>query len=92
MYSDASKELKWQKSLPSPSLNQYMHTVIFRDLGLTDYKDAWELQEKLFDEVVARKLFNRTATEEEQLPLQHFLLFCEHPHVFTLGKIGRAHV
>ncbi len=65
-----------------------MHNVIFRDLGLTEYKDAWELQEKLFDEVVARKLFNRTAGEEKQLPLQHFLLFCEHPHVFTLGRSG----
>lgn len=62
--------------------------VVFRDLGLIDYKSAWELQEKLFNEVVERKLFNRTAAEADKLPQQHFLLFCEHPHVFTLGRSG----
>jgi lipoyl(octanoyl) transferase len=62
--------------------------VLFRDLGLIDYAEAWELQEKLFNEVVDRKLFNRTASENDKVPQQHFLLFCEHPHVYTLGRSG----
>ncbi len=62
--------------------------VIFRDLGLIDYKDAWDVQEKLFNEVVDRKLRNRTHSEEDREPQQHFLLFCEHPHVYTLGRSG----
>jgi lipoyl(octanoyl) transferase len=62
--------------------------VIFRDLGLIDYAEAWDLQEKLFNEVVERKIANRTLPEQEQLPQQHFLLFCEHPHVYTLGRSG----
>lgn len=62
--------------------------VLFRDLGLIDYAEAWELQEKLFNEVVDRKLFNRTASKNDKVPQQHFLLFCEHPHVYTLGRSG----
>lgn len=65
-----------------------MKAVLFRNLGLIDYKEAWELQEKLFNEVIDRKLINRNAAEEDKLPQQHFLLFCEHPHVFTLGRSG----
>jgi lipoyl(octanoyl) transferase len=65
-----------------------MPLVLYHNLGLIDYKDAWELQERLFKEVVDRKVFNRTAAEEDKLPQQHFLLFCEHPHVFTLGRSG----
>jgi lipoyl(octanoyl) transferase len=62
--------------------------VIFRDLGLIDYGEAWALQEKLFNELVERKLVNRTAAPEDYVPQQHFLLFCEHPHVYTLGRSG----
>jgi lipoyl(octanoyl) transferase len=65
-----------------------IQNVIFRDLGLIDYKDAWDMQEKLFNEVVDRKLRNRTLSEEDLEPQQHFLLFCEHPHVYTLGRSG----
>ena len=63
--------------------------VIFQDLGLISYKDAWEYQEKLLDEVVAVKMHNRKITEEDkQLPQKHYLLFCAHPPVYTLGKSG----
>jgi lipoyl(octanoyl) transferase len=62
--------------------------VIFRDLGLIDYEEAWKLQEKLFNEVVDRKLFNRTALDSEKKTQQHYMLFCEHPHVYTLGRSG----
>ncbi len=59
----------------------------FRDLGIIDYKEAWDLQEQLFEEVVAAKLYNR-AHPDAKKPVVNHLLFCEHPHVFTLGKSG----
>ena len=68
--------------------DQQNRAVIFRDLGLIDYKEAWDYQEKLFQEVIDRKVNNRKLPfEEQQLP-KHYLLFCEHPHVFTLGRSG----
>lgn len=65
-----------------------MKRVFFRDLGLVDYATAWETQEKLFAEVIARKLQNRSAYPGEQQEQYHHLLFCEHPHVYTLGRTG----
>jgi lipoyl(octanoyl) transferase len=62
--------------------------VTFRDIGQVDYKDAWDYQEKLFREVVNKKLANRSLTEEEKEFTGNYLLFCEHPHVFTIGKSG----
>lgn len=59
----------------------------FRDLGVIDYKEAWDLQEQLFEKVVAAKLYNREHPEAKR-PVVNHLLFCEHPHVFTLGKSG----
>ena len=63
-------------------------SVTFRDLGMIDYKEAWDYQENLFQEVIARKVANRTLAEEEKELPKHYLLFCEHPHVFTLGRSG----
>jgi lipoyl(octanoyl) transferase len=63
-----------------------INDVIFRDLGLIDYQKAWDLQEKFFNELVDTKLYNRTAGIQRQQ--NHYLLFCEHPHVFTLGRSG----
>ena len=65
-----------------------MQPVIFQDIGLIDYKEAWDYQEKLFNEVVERKLANRTLASDSQIPAKHYLLFCEHPHVYTLGRSG----
>ena len=65
-----------------------LENVNFRDLGLIDYVEAWNLQEKLFNEVVARKLANRSIEKKYQQTQEHFLLFCEHPHVYTLGRTG----
>ncbi len=67
-----------------------MHTVIFRDLGKIDYKKCWDYQEELFGATIAQKIANRNLGLEEQLPTQSYLLFCEHPHVYTLGKSGAA--
>jgi lipoyl(octanoyl) transferase len=60
--------------------------VHFQDLGLMDYQEAWDYQEKLFGESIALKIERRNGTSEEKT--QNHLLFCEHPHVFTLGKSG----
>lgn len=55
-------------------------------LGKVDYKEAWDFQEKLFQEGVQRKINIRNGTEE--LNPENYLIFCEHPHVYTLGKSG----
>lgn len=65
-----------------------LQTVKYIDLGLVDYKQAWEYQEKLFNEIVNLKISNRTATPDEQRPTSNYLLFCQHPHVYTLGNSG----
>ena len=65
-----------------------MQQVKFIDLGLTDYKQAWDYQEKLFDSVVQTKISNRNLSESQQKITNNYMLFCEHPHVYTLGKSG----
>jgi len=62
--------------------------VIFQDLGKIDYKKAWNHQEKLFKETIDIKLANRDLPEDQQRETPNYLLFCEHPHVYTLGKSG----
>ena len=63
-----------------------MPKVVFQDLGLIDYKEAWDYQEKRFNEILDVKKNNRK--ENRQDPTLSYLLFCEHPHVYTLGKSG----
>jgi lipoyl(octanoyl) transferase len=62
--------------------------VIFKDLGILDYKACWDYQETLFNETVALKIANRSAEPESQILTKNYLLFVEHPHVYTLGKSG----
>ena len=63
-----------------------MPKVIFRDLGLIDYKKAWDYQERIFSKIVETKSANRKNNTNN--PTDNYLLFCEHPHVYTLGKSG----
>lgn len=56
------------------------------DLGITDYKETWEYQEKLFKETLDIKIKNRR--EGLDIPTLNYLLFTQHPHVYTLGKSG----
>lgn len=68
-------------------------TVHFSRLGLIGYEEALAVQNLHFNTVLAQKLANRTLGEEEQLPTSNLLLFCEHPHVYTLGRSGtKAHL
>lgn len=66
-----------------------MRQVHFRDLGPIDYAAAWDLQTRLFKETIERKVTNRNLPNDAQVPTEDHLLFCEHPHVYTLGKSGQ---
>jgi lipoyl(octanoyl) transferase len=63
--------------------------IRYLDLGLMEYKEAWDYQVKVFNQRIARKLENRELPEEKRRYLENLLLFTEHPHVYTLGKSGR---
>jgi lipoyl(octanoyl) transferase len=60
--------------------------VAITDLGNMPYKEAWEYQEELFQQIIALKMANRK--EEKTTETPNYLLFVEHPHVYTLGKSG----
>ncbi len=62
--------------------------VKFQDLGLLDYEPAFEYQQKLMDSIIAQKLENRDSESEIEKPTSNYLLFVEHPHVYTMGKSG----
>lgn len=59
------------------------HTIQYIDWGLVEYNDAWKKQEELFNGSIDRKL--------QGLSTENYLVFCEHPHVYTLGKSGDEH-
>lgn len=63
--------------------------VEFRDLGLLDYQQAWDYQEELFAKTVSLKIKNRPLAASDQSPSENYVLFVEHPHVYTLGKSGK---
>jgi lipoyl(octanoyl) transferase len=73
-----------------------MQQVIFEDLGVKPYKDTWDYQELLLKKNVDVKSALRemqTAGEIEEtiqpeLSTTNYLLFVEHPPVYTLGKSG----
>lgn len=57
--------------------------LIYQDWGLKEYNEAWQDQEKLFTATLALK--------QKGEPTSNYLVFCEHPHVYTLGKSGDEH-
>ncbi|WP_010178637.1 lipoyl(octanoyl) transferase LipB [Aquimarina agarilytica] len=60
--------------------------VNYINLGTKDYKESWDQQETIFNEIVALKL--KKSRENLAIDTPNYLLFVEHPHVFTLGKSG----
>lgn len=60
----------------------------FIQLGIVDYKEAWDYQVEIFNKILSVKAENRTLPETAQRSTDNFVIFCEHPHVFTLGKSG----
>ena len=77
-------------------------TVLHKTPGLIDYAECWDLQRTLFDGLVARKTKSRVGVAEshaigcvvETDSLEGidagYLITCQHPHVYTLGKSGNA--
>ena len=57
--------------------------ILFEDLGLMDYQEAWDYQEERFN-----KLLDYKRDPEGKEKPEQYLIFCEHPHVYTLGKSG----
>ena len=62
--------------------------VEVQNLGIRDYKETWDYQEELFKQTLDLKIKNRR--QEQDVPTKNYLLFVEHPHVYTLGKSGDA--
>ncbi len=62
--------------------------IEYKDLGSMDYAKAWDYQEKLFNTILDIKKLRREGEETLRLTTPNFLLFCEHQHVYTLGKSG----
>jgi lipoyl(octanoyl) transferase len=69
--------------------------IIFEDLGIINYKGAWDYQEELVKKNLEIKSASRNAVKTgeppmapKELPTKNYLLFCEHPSVYTLGKSG----
>src|SRR5688572_10827560 len=58
------------------------HTIQIIDLGLIPYKQAWDIQTDLHNQLIANKRAGYPQTQH------HYLLLCEHPPVYTLGKSG----
>ena len=66
-----------------------MEEVFFKDLGIIEYKTAWDYQEKLLQENVAVKASLRNdASLINTIDTKHYFLLCEHSPVYTLGKSG----
>lgn len=63
--------------------------VLFQDIGLANYKETWDYQTELFNEIIQTKISNRKGKENDLKQTSNHLIFCEHPHVYTLGKSGK---
>ena len=63
-------------------------TLYIQNLGIVEYQYAWDYQTSLFTKIIEQKLRNRELSETEQTPTDNYLLFCQHPHVYTLGRSG----
>ncbi len=66
---------------------EIINKVKYIDLGLVDYQEAWTYQESLFNEIIDIKIRNKR--EDLNISTSHYLICCQHPHVYTLGKSGK---
>ncbi|NVK52425.1 MAG: lipoyl(octanoyl) transferase LipB [Flavobacteriaceae bacterium] len=60
--------------------------ILLKNLGRKDYKETWDYQTELLQEIVDLKISNRK--NNEAIETKNHFLFVEHPHVYTLGKSG----
>ena len=69
-------------------MNSFINkNVSFQELGTREYQSTWDYQEELLKKNLDTKIFNRE-NPENQKQTHNYLLFVEHPHVYTLGKSG----
>ena len=64
------------------------YSVVYKDIGLRDYKDVWDCQVDIFTELVGNKRNMTGEVDSYRKTLPGTLIFVEHPHVYTLGKSG----
>jgi lipoyl(octanoyl) transferase len=64
------------------------YSVLYQDIGVRDYKEVWDMQEKIFKKLIDNKLHDHESNSPEETPDAGTLIFVEHPHVYTLGKSG----
>jgi lipoyl(octanoyl) transferase len=64
------------------------YSVKYEDIGLKDYKETWDYQEKIFQKLVDNKKSTAVSVSGPENPVNGTLIFVEHPHVYTLGKSG----
>ena len=62
--------------------------VKYTDLKSIEYQEAWDLQEDFLKKTIDLKLDNQKVEESERITPEYNIFFCEHPHVYTLGKSG----
>ncbi|MBC8054821.1 MAG: lipoyl(octanoyl) transferase LipB [Sphingobacteriaceae bacterium] len=62
--------------------------TFFQDWGLLDYQQSWDRQEEVFSTTVETKTRNRAHGSDD--PTNNYLIFVEHPHVYTIGKSGKS--
>ena len=67
-------------------MKQQNREVKLIELGVKSYKTAWDFQEELFQKVISQKRANRENNNPR--PTSNYLLWVEHPPVYTLGKSG----
>lgn len=63
--------------------------VSFQSLGVVDYGNTHDYQKELFEAIVDKKIANRSLSEEQLIITENHLIFCEHEHVYTLGRSGK---
>lgn len=64
------------------------YSVVYKDIGLKDYKETWDFQTEIFNKLVESKKQGAPESKAGRKPLPGTLIFVEHPHVYTLGKSG----
>jgi lipoyl(octanoyl) transferase len=64
------------------------YSVVYKDIGFKDYKEAWDYQAEIFKKLVEHKKSETNKADSVKMFLPGTLIFVEHPHVYTLGKSG----
>ena len=69
-------------SLQNVTYQELNAMITIENWGLISYSEAWQRQTALFDQLIEAKLHRK--------PYTNRIIFCQHPHVYTLGKHGKA--